>query len=142
MTKDVLITISGIQLLDEGQDDVEMITRGDYYQKNGKHYILYDECLEGFGGTVKNIIKASPEGIDIIKKGAATAHMQFEKDKKNLSCYNTPLGDLIIGVKANQIRIEEQEDSLDIDVEYSLDINYQHASECNIKVSVQAVQSF
>ena len=39
MTKDVLITISGIQMIDEEDSDVEMIVRGDYYQKNGKHYI-------------------------------------------------------------------------------------------------------
>ena len=42
MTKDVLITISGVQMLDDDDEDVEMVTRGDYYQKNGKHYIMYD----------------------------------------------------------------------------------------------------
>ena len=30
MTKDVLITISGIQMIDEEDSDVEMIVRGDY----------------------------------------------------------------------------------------------------------------
>ena len=93
MTKDVLITISGVQMLDDDDEDVEMVTRGDYYQKNGKHYIMYDEQMEGFEGTVKNIIKVSPDSVDIIKKGITSAHMQFEKNKKKLSCYNTPLGD-------------------------------------------------
>ena len=69
MTKDVLITISGVQMLDDDDEDVEMVTRGDYYQKNGKHYIMYDEQMEGFEGTVKNIIKVSPGSVDIIKKG-------------------------------------------------------------------------
>ena len=68
MTKDVLITISGVQMLDDDDEDVEMVTRGDYYQKNGKHYIMYDEQMEGFEGTVKNIIKVSPGSVDIIKK--------------------------------------------------------------------------
>ena len=67
MTKDVLITISGIQMIDEEDSDVEMIVRGDYYQKNGKHYILYEEMMEGFTGKVKNVIKISPSGMDIIK---------------------------------------------------------------------------
>lgn len=40
MTKDVLITIRGVHTLDHEDNDVEMIVRGDYYQKNGKHYIL------------------------------------------------------------------------------------------------------
>ena len=74
MTKDVLITISGVQMLDDDDEDVEMVTRGDYYQKNGKHYIMYDEQMEGFEGTVKNIIKVSPDSVDIIKKGITSAH--------------------------------------------------------------------
>ncbi len=139
MTKDVLITISGVQMLDEEDADVEMVIRGDYYQKNGKHYILYDEVMEGFDGRVRNVIKISPDSVDIIKQGAASAHMQFEKNKKNLSCYTTPLGDLMIGIQANRISIDEGEDHLKINVEYSLDINYQHASECNISVNVQSV---
>ena len=65
--------------------------------------------------------------------------MQFEKNKKNLSCYTTPLGDLMIGIQANRISIDEGENHLKIQVEYSLDINYQHASECNISVNVQSV---
>ena len=140
MTKDVLITISGVQMLDDDDEEVEMVTRGDYYQKNGKHYIMYDEQMEGFEGTVKNIIKVSPDSVDIIKKGITSAHMQFEKNKKNLSCYNTPLGDLVIGIQANRIRIDEEEDCLKINVEYSLDINYQHASDCNIMLDIQSVQ--
>ena len=76
MTKDVLITISGVQMLDEEDADVEMVTRGDYYQKNGKHYILYDEVMEGFDGRVRNVIKISPNSVDIIKKGVAICSLR------------------------------------------------------------------
>lgn len=138
MTKDVLITISGVHTQDEEDSQVEMIVRGDYYQKDGKHYILYDETLEGFGGTVKNVIKVSPSGMDIIKRGVTTTHMTFEKDKKNLACYSTPMGELVVGVQANHIHIDEQPDNLKVDVEYSLDINYEHLSDCNIRVDVQS----
>ena len=54
MTKDVLITISGVQMSDGDNSDVEMITTGSYYMKNGKHYITYDEVLEGYEGTIRN----------------------------------------------------------------------------------------
>ena len=36
MTRDVLIRISGLQAMDGDHDDVEMITTGDYFLKNGK----------------------------------------------------------------------------------------------------------
>ena len=137
MTKDVLITISGIQMIDEEDSDVEMIVRGDYYQKNGKHYILYEEMMEGFTGKVKNVIKISPSGMDIIKKGIANTHMQFEKNKKNLSCYVTPMGDMMVGIQASQIRIDEQPDSLTVDMEYSLDINSSLVSENEVYVDIR-----
>lgn len=138
MTRDVLITISGILMIDEDDSDVEMMVRGDYYQKNGKHYILFEEMMEGFEGKVKNVIKVSGRGIDIIKRGIANVHMQFEKNKKNLSCYTTPLGDMVVGIQANKIRINEEPDSLKVDIDYSLDVNYEHLSECSIRVDVQS----
>ena len=68
MTKDVLITIRGVHTVDEEDNDVEMIVRGDYYQKNGKHYVLYEELIEGFKEPVKNIIKITSTSMDITKK--------------------------------------------------------------------------
>ena len=58
MTKDVLITISGIQTIDgEVNDPIETVTPGEYYFRNGKHYILYDEVQEGVPGVTKCMIK-------------------------------------------------------------------------------------
>ena len=48
MTKGILKTIREVQTLDEEDNDVEMIVRGDYYQKNGKHYVLYEDLIEVF----------------------------------------------------------------------------------------------
>jgi len=117
---------------------VEMIVRGDYYQKNGKHYILYEEILEGAEERVKNVIKISPSSMDIIKKGVTNSRMLFEKNKKNLSCYSTPVGNLVIGIQANHFYVEEQENSIKVNVDYSLDINYEHMSDCRICVDVQS----
>ena len=138
MTKDVLITIRGVHTLDHEDNDVEMIVRGDYYQKNGKHYILYEEILEGVEERVKNVIKISPSSMDIIKKGVTNSRMLFEKNKKNLSCYSTPVGNLVIGIQANHFYVEEQENSIKVNVDYSLDINYEHMSDCRICVDVQS----
>ena len=138
MTKDVLITIRGVHTLDHEDNDVEMIVRGDYYQKNGKHYILYEEILEGAEERVKNVIKISPSSMDIIKKGVTNSRMLFERNKKNLSCYSTPVGNLVIGIQANHFYVEEQENSIKVNVDYSLDINYEHMSDCRICVDVQS----
>ena len=87
MTKDVLLSISGLQFAAQDEEDVEpveVITAGDYYKKNGKHYILYDEVMEGFDGNTRNIIKLTDDSLDITKKGVSNVHMVFEKNKKNV----------------------------------------------------------
>lgn len=137
MTKDVLITISGSQQIDGEDGDMEMITTGSCYQKNGKYYITYDEVMEGFEGVVKNTIKIQPDSMDIIKTGITNVHMTFEKNKKHLTCYSTPLGGLMVGLNTRRIQLDEGENSLRVTVEYSLEINYEHISECNITVDVQ-----
>ena len=113
-------------------------SKGRLLSEEWKHYILYEEMMEGFTGKVKNVIKISPSGMDIIKKGIANTHMQFEKNKKNLSCYTTPLGDMVVGIQANRIKINEEPDSLLVNVDYSLDINYEHLSDCSIRLDVQS----
>ena len=137
MTRDVLISISGAQFSEFDQNDVEMITAGDYFMKNGKHYILYDEMMEDSNEVVKNTIKVQPDSMDILKRGCITTHMVFEKDKKNQSCYLTPMGELVVGIQTNDIRVEEEENLIKINVGYSLDINYEHVSDCNITVAVR-----
>lgn len=137
MTREVLISISGAQFADNDMEDVEMITTGDYFLKNGKHYIVYEEVGDGGVEVIKNTIKIMPDSMDIIKKGSTSTHMVFEKNKKNLSCYLTPFGELMVGISTNDIRVEEGEDLLKVDVEYSLDINYEHVSDCNITVAVR-----
>lgn len=50
--------------------------------------------------------------------------------------YATPMGDMMVEVSTNRIQVDEQEDSLKVLVEYSLGINYEHISECNITMDV------
>ncbi len=137
MTRDVVISISGAQFSEGDQEDVELITTGDYFLKNGKHYIIYDEIEEDGQDVIRNTIRVLPDSIDIIKKGNVSAHMVFERNKKNLACYMTPFGELMVGIDTSDIRVEEEEQLLRVNVDYSLDINYEHVSDCSITVSVR-----
>ena len=136
MTRDVLVRISGLQAVDGDTNDVEIITTGDYFLKNGKHYVIYEEMMEGFGGNVQNTVKITPDMKDNRKKGAIGAHMTFELNKKSETRYATPLGDFVVEISTNRIQLEEQEDSLKVSVDYSLGINYQHVSDNSIIMDI------
>lgn len=137
MTKDVLVKISGLQFAtEEESESVEVITAGDYYKRNGKHYVLYDEIVEGVEGTTHNVIKIKDDFLDITKKGASNVHMIFEKNKKNVSYYYTPYGSLLIGIDAKDVKVKETENQIKVEVSYALEINYEHLADCNITMDI------
>lgn len=142
MTKEVLITISGLQIMDEeGSEPVEVITAGEYYYRNGKHYILYDEVMEGFEGVTKNRIRITQDCLDVSKKGVSNVHMIFEKNRKNLTSYQTPFGNLMIGIDARNLQISEEENMIDIKVDYDLEVNYEPLAECSLTMNIRSKEA-
>ena len=144
MTKDVLLKISGLHYEtaeaagDDENEPIEVITPASYYYKNNKHYVIYDEVTEGFAGTTKNIIKLQEDCVDITKRGITNVHMVFEKNKKNVTCYETPFGSLMLGINAKDIKITEEENDISVDVRYALELNYEHLADCTIKMAIQS----
>ena len=143
MTKDVLLKISGMQFTADNEESsepepVEIIAPGEYYFKNGKHYIVYDEFMEGFDSATRNVLKLQDDSLEITKRGTSNVHMVFEKDKKNMTCYTTPFGSMMMGIDARSISIEESEQEICAQIEYALDVNYEHMADCTINLSVQS----
>lgn len=138
MTKDVLISISGLQMAGEDTENVEIITAGQYYFKNDSHYIIYEEIQEGFMEPTKNMIKIKQDQLEIVKKGVTNANMHFIANEKKLSSYMTPFGELMIGLYTKQVNILEQADKMLITIDYELDINYDHVSDCHITMDIQS----
>ena len=54
MTKDVLVTVRGLQMTPDGDDTIEVTTTGKYYEKDGKRYLFYDEIGDDTNLIVKN----------------------------------------------------------------------------------------
>lgn len=143
MTKDILLKISGMQFTADNDDltepePVEIIAPGEYYFKNGKHYIIYDEFMEGFDSVTKNVLKLQGDLLEVTKRGTSNVHMIFEKDKKNMTCYTTPYGSMMMGIDARSISIEESDDEIHAQIQYALDVNYEHLADCTISLSVQS----
>ena len=139
MTKDVLISVKGLQLLGDNDqaEPIEVVTTGEYYFRNGHHYVRYDEIQEGFNETTVNYIKADERSLEVRKKGFTNVHMVFEEEKKNVTYYQTPFGSLQMGISATKIRCNESEENIDIHVDYALEMNYEHVADCFIQVNIK-----
>ena len=145
MTKEVLLTISGLHLdtiSDEPDEDnvpIEVITPATYYLKNGKHYILYDELIEGMLGSIKNTIKITGDTkFEMKKSGIANTNMVFEKEKINVTQYDTPYGEMMIGVYTKDMKVDVTEDNIDVSIAYALDVNSEKVADCNIVMNIKA----
>lgn len=143
MTKEVLLTISGLHydsLPDEDENEpIEVITPATYYLKNGKHYVIYDEMVEGMPGTIQNKIRIAGNNLlEIKKSGLANTKMVFEKDKINMTQYETPYGELMVGIFTKNMLIDVTERNIDVRVNYELDINSEKVADCDIKMNIRA----
>lgn len=142
MTKDVIVSITGLQYVIGANDPnplpVEVVIPGQYYKKNEKHYLIYDEMMEGFESSTRNIMKFNEKMLEVHKKGLINVQMIFEENKKNLSYYQTPFGLVNMGVAATRIQIDESEDSIDVLVDYALDMNESYVADCTIKMTIKA----
>ena len=87
---------------------------------------------------MQNLIKVDKSSMEVTKRGVANVHMVFEEKKKNLSYYNTPFGNLLVGISATGIVLDTREDGMDIRVDYALEVNYEHLADCSISMNVQA----
>ena len=148
MTKEVLVSISGkhIDIMNDptagyetGDDDIEVVTPANYYCKNGKHYIIYDEVVEGMTGTIRNKIKITgTDVVEIMRSGLSSSHMIFEKNKKNLTYYRTPFGQMLVGVNTRNMKVDVGEDNIDVLVDYELDVNHEPMADCMIKMNIMS----
>ncbi len=137
MTKDILVSIRGLQSMGEAsEDEVEVIIPGKYYKRGDMHYIQYDEVSEGMEGTTKNLIKLKENCMEVTKKGLTNTHMVFEEQKKNMTYYDTPFGNLLVGIAATSVSMQETEEQIAVKVDYALEINYEHLADCTIDVTV------
>ena len=102
MNKEVLIHVRGLQMMEMAgeEEPIEIVVPGDYYFRNGSHYLRYEERFEEFSEPTINYIKISEKGMEVRKKGLINVHMVFEQGKKNTSYYSTPFGTIQMGIAA------------------------------------------
>ena len=139
MTKDVIISIQGLQYAVENEEDspIEVISFGEYHKRGDKHYLIYEEPQEGSTQMIKSRIKFSEKGLELVKKGESSTHMIFIPGEEYMCCYETPYGDLTLGLKTHSLKLQEEDDFIRMDLVYELAINAAHLAKCTLVVRVQ-----
>ena len=136
MKKNVVITVRGLQRQVDEDEPVEVISAGTYLRKDDTHYLSYEEADED-GKITKNRIKITPSSIEMTKQGGITTQMIFVKGQKHFACYETPFGELTLGMTTKHICITVEEQQLSAELRYDLEVNGAHVSECELDIHVK-----
>lgn len=151
MKDKVYISIRGLQLMSQGSrqlydqeepEAVEIISVGSYKIVNGKEYIKYDEVYEGEQGKSTTLIRIAGNMVEVTKKGAVTTQLSFVPNEKTMTFYETPYGNIYLGIFSRSVDIQRTEDKISIHIDYSLEINYNQISDCKVSIEISSKGEF
>ncbi len=138
MKKDVLIDIKGIYRQDGEQDQVELVTTGSYYKRNGDYYIAYDESeMTGFEGTRTVLRVEGSQRVTLSRSGSTKSQLIIERGVRHQCHYDTGYGAMTIGVSGDRVSADLDDHGGRLQFSYSLDVNTSLASENEVFINVR-----
>lgn len=132
----MLLSIAGSQFTDMENDNIELVTVANYYKRNGHHFILYEERPEDENSIIKNTLKFDKTFFEMTKKGAVNAQLLFNPKQSNTTYYATPAGPMSMNVTTTMYHLVEEENYIEVNIKYILDINFNYSSENEIWIRV------
>ena len=139
MIKDVCITIKSIQMAEGDEDTTELFTYGKFAPlSNGKGYrVTYEESeATGFEGSDVTL-DITPDLVKMLRNGKAYSSLIIEKGKKHHCHYGTEYGDFMIGISADEIKSDINENGGNLYLKYTIDINSGLLSENEMFINIK-----
>ena len=125
MTDNVIISIKGKQLYAESSpDEMELVTSGVLKRDSrGGFLVSYQESeLTGLEGTTTKL-HVHGGRVTLLREGGVNSQMVFEEGRRHLSMYETPYGELSIGVNTKRMRSTLGEAGGDLEIDYAIEID-------------------
>ena len=141
MLKDVLINIKGAQGSDGEESVIELTTDGRFGEKNGGVYITYDESEMIGIDNVKTSLYIKPDNSVILQRsGAIDSRIVVESGKRSVCYYNTPAGEMLIGIFGEKVEHNLKKNGGSISMKYTIDQNLNFVSRNTVSITVREVK--
>ncbi|MDD6160930.1 MAG: DUF1934 domain-containing protein [Oscillospiraceae bacterium] len=124
MEDNVIISIKGKQINENGPDEMELVTAGQLSRdEQGGITVSYQESeLTGMEGTT-TVVRIEGSRITLLREGATNSQMIFEVGRRHLSMYETPYGSLSVGINTSRIKNAMGECGGDLEIDYAIEID-------------------
>ena len=135
--KDVVITIVSRQNFEGCEpDQIDLITTGRLYGRNGKFYISYEESeLTGMDGT-RTTIEFTPRSAMLTREGTVNSRMYFVRGQKNTFLYETPYGTATVGLETQRYRSTLSEHGGELEIGYVVDFDHAFVGRNQLKINI------
>lgn len=133
-----LITICDYHDVQGQREKSELTTTAEIHGTADDYFVIYEEQSEELKGCTTTVHVENSNCVTVSRTGAYNTELKMEKGKRNLCCYNTPVGQIMMGVFTSSIRSEYTESKKTIlDFSYSLDFNNELLSKNRIKITAK-----
>lgn len=136
--KDVVITIVSRQNFEGCEpDQIDLITTGRLYGRNGKFYISYEESeLTGMEGS-RTTLKIEPKQITMTRTGTFPSQMRFAEHKREVGLYETELGSVAVSTHTSKLTSSIDENGGALAIDYTVEIDASLAGAHRFEMSVR-----
>jgi uncharacterized beta-barrel protein YwiB (DUF1934 family) len=135
--KNVSLHTKAIQLDKSGdKNEIEFFVEGSCVEKNDSIYITYKESeLSGMEGTTTTL-KITSNSLSIIRFGTYNSKLEFKRDEKTLTNYQTPYGNMTMTIDTKLLDIDLcQGEKSSIHLKYTLETGVEEPLSNEIMIS-------
>ena len=141
MMKDVWISISNRQSSGPEEENTTIFdTAGYYFFDDGVGVLSYQESeLTGLEGT-RTSVMVMPDQVVVDRDGMLTGRMIFREGTRDSFPYNTPYGQMMLGIDTRSIRHNFNESGGDVEIDYVTDLAHTYVSRNKFRISVKEME--
>jgi len=141
MSKNVSIKLENVQQLIDDQEKQRLNNQyqGEFYIKNEKLYLSYQDDAEGMDGA-RTVVKIDPERerVLLLRHQPAAMKQDFVIGKKQEGYFKTAYGEIKMAVKTKRLEMEISENAGLIRINYQVflggELNAEHHLKINYKI--------
>ncbi len=133
-----MIEMKSIQSVYDDKTETELMTSGKFSYNDGKYTISYlDSEATGFEGSETEVTVTKNKIASIIRRGSTNSDLVIEPGKKHHCHYNTPYGEMVIGIFTHVLENNLDENGGKLYMKYTIDINTSYMSDNEIIMNIK-----
>lgn len=133
----IMVSTTGHQRGPDGiVEKVDHQTEGQYYCRNGKHYIKYCDDSLTKDDSVRTTLKTDGGDFFVFRRGAVDTDMRFSLGKTTSTLYRTPYSMMEMKISTKQLSIDIGEATGQVDLCYDMAVNDTLVGEYELQIKI------